>query len=844
MNDRLAYFVQQVRQKNGEHEQIVLRIAFTTAILCYLYIEYLLGNPDGITLHQVSFAASYLTFSLLLALLVIIRPQASRRRVFMTMICDIGAATYVMLISSDSSPIFFGIFLWVIVGNGIRFGKWSLVTSYISSLIGFTIVVMINDYWTANPRLAIGLMLTLLLIPPYILKLRNQLNKALEEAKRASKAKSDFLSNMSHEMRTPLNGVIGASDLLLGTRLDEEQKSLTGTLKQSAQLLLKLIDNILDLSKIESGKLISEISDFDLHKLVNGTLEMFLPQTEKKGIKLSIRFTPETCFMLRGNPLHLQQVLINLVGNAVKFTDKGTVELRVSTCPKGEEYPEEQTRLRFEVIDTGIGIQPQAQARIFDTFTQAGPSITRTYGGTGLGTSISKQLVELMGGKMGVQSEPGIGSIFWFEIPFIKQASTIVESKPSLEQLFVLSIGLPPSDQLAVTEYAGSWGIRCEHAASLTHFFTYLIDREIARPDNMAILCIPQNIGMSAKDFATNIQELRGRQKLSMVLINPDLHNFSETTYLDAGYSCVLRTPLDKTLLFNALHGIMTPRPSEGVISFKEHYERNALSKRGVRILVAEDNSTNRQIIEKILIHGNHTVDLVENGEQALDRLESNNYDLLILDMNMPQMGGLEVVNIHRALLRQPLDTPVIILTANATPEAKLECERARIDAYLTKPVDALTLLDTVARLTLIPSKPDTTELAHSTTNLERGHPSGYINEDTLHHLAVLGGNQADFLQTVIYGFLSETEKLLESMRLAHVAKEFGALKELTHILKGSAGNVGAEVLFNICSQMLLVSESEMEKTSGDLLDEALDNFHPTRAALLRYLHGAELASL
>lgn len=837
MNGKLDNFIRQVRQKSGEHEQIVLRIAFTSMILCYLYVEYLLGNPDGITMHQVSFAASYLTFSVLLALLVVFRPQFSRHRVFATMICDIGATTYVMLISNDSSPIFFGIYLWVIVGNGIRFGTWSLVTSYISSLIGFLIVVMMNDYWSAYPRLSIGLMLTLLLIPPYILKLRNQLNKALEEAKRASKAKSDFLSNMSHEMRTPLNGVIGASDLLISTRLDDEQNSLVGTLKQSAQLLLKLIDNILDLSRIESGKLASEKVDFDLHKLINSTLEMFLPQVEKKGISLSVRFSAETAFALRGDPLHLQQVVINLVGNAVKFTGKGSVEIRIFTLHQDEK----SSTLRFEVIDTGIGISAQNQKRIFESFTQADQTITRTYGGTGLGTTISKQLVELMGGRMGVQSEEGIGSIFWFEVPFDKQpAAATPDSRPSLEQLYVLTIGLPQSDQYAVTSYTGGWGIRCEHAASLTHFFTHLIDLNPALPENLIILCLPQNIGMTAKDFAANIRELQGRRKLSPILVNPDLHNHSEKEYYDAGYSCLLRTPLDKTLLFNALHGIMAPRPTEGVISFKEHYERNTANKRGVRILVAEDNSTNRQIIEKILRHGNHTVDLVENGEQALDRLESSNYDLLILDMNMPQMGGLEVVKIHRALLRQPLDTPVIILTANATPEAKRECERAHIDAYLTKPVDALTLLDTVARLTLIKPQPENAELAHAPVNSEAQDERAYINDETLLHLSMLGGEQEDFLGTVIYGFLAETDKMLEAMRIAVARQEYATFRELAHILKGSSGNVGAQALFGVCSQILLCNETDLREKASGQLDDALHCYLPTRAALLRHLRGSE----
>ncbi len=840
MNDRFSYFIQQVRQREGEHEQSLLRVFFTFPIFVYLLIEFYFITPTAIGVPIFVFSIVCFSSAVLTVLYVWYKRNTSRERQWFAMYADISAVSVGIMLTDEAGVLFYGIYLWVITGNGIRYGKGPLVSAYVASLFGFTAALCFNDYWHDHLRIAVGLWLTLLCIPLYTLKLRGQLNDALEKAQAASKAKSDFLSNMSHEMRTPLNGVIGASDLLISTRLDDEQKDLVATLKKSAQLLLKLIDNILDLSKIESGKLVPEKVDFDLHQLVNSTLEMFLPQVEKKQISLSVRFSPETSFMLQGDPLHLQQVLINLVGNAIKFTSKGCVELRISTLQQDER----QTWLRFEVIDTGIGISPQAQARIFESFTQADQNITRTYGGTGLGTTISKQLVELMGGRMGVQSEPGIGSIFWFETPFAKQPAAVLGgAKPALEQLYVLTIGLPRSDQIAVTDYAHTWGIRCEHTASLTHLFTYLIDKDVARPENLAILCLPQSVGMTAKDFAANILELQGRQKLSLILINPDLHNHSEKSYLDIGYSCLLRTPLDKPLLFNALHGIMAPRPSEGVISFKEHYERSTAGKRGVRILVAEDNGTNRQIIEKILKHGNHKVELVENGEQALDKLEENTYDLLILDMNMPQMGGLEVVKIHRALCRQPLETPVIILTANATPEAKQECERARIDAYLTKPVDALTLLDTVARLTLTPPKSDAMELAYPGTSPEQQEASRLINEITLQHLAQLGGNQSDFLRTVIYGFLSETDKLLEAMRMALSRREYAAFKELAHILKGSSGNLGAEVLFSVCSRILVLGETELAISAPGLMDEALACYPATRASLLRYLNGANQAA-
>jgi len=837
MNDKLSYFIQQVRLREGEHEQSLLRVFFTFPIFVYLFIEYYFVTPTSIGVPIFIFSIVCVSSAILLVLYIYHKKNCSRKRQSLTMFADIGAISLGMMLTDEAGVLFYGIYLWVITGNGIRYGKESLFSAYVASMLGFSAVLIFNEYWHDHLRIAIGLWLTLLCIPLYILKLRSQLNDALEEAKRASQAKSDFLSNMSHEMRTPLNGVIGASDLLISTRLDDEQKTLVSTLKQSAQLLLKLIDNILDLSKIESGKLVSEKTDFDLHKLVNGTLEMFLPQVEKKGVSLSVRFSPETGFALRGDPLHLQQVLINLVGNAIKFTDKGSVELRISTVQQDDA----RALLRIEVIDTGIGISPKNLGRIFDSFTQADQSITRTYGGTGLGTTISKQLVELMGGKMGVQSEPGIGSIFWFEVPFDKQpASAAPSTRSALEELYVLTIGLPASDQYAVSSYTNSWGIRCEHAASLTHFFTHLIDKDLSRPANLAILCQPQNIGMTARDFAANILELQGRHKLSPILINPDLHNHNEQEYFEAGYSCLLRTPLDKTLLFNALHGIMAPRPSEGVISFKEHYERNTANKRGVRILVAEDNGTNRQIIEKILQHGNHKVDLVENGEQALDRLEDNTYDLLILDMNMPQMGGLEVVKINRALSRQPLDTPVIILTANATPEARKECERSRIDAYLTKPVDALTLLETVARLTLTKPQPDTTELALPPHPVEEADERAYINTETLAHLTLLGGDQEDFLRTVIYGFLTETDKMLGAMRIALSRREYSTFRELAHILKGSSGNVGAEALFAVCSQILLSNESRLHDDADTQLEDALRCYMPTRAALLRYLNGAE----
>ena len=843
MKERIAYFIKQLKAKDGEHEQAVFRVFFTGLFFIFLCFDFVIFDSGHVERPLFIFSVICFTCAIALLTMILIGRVSSRKRQLLTMFVDIGAVTYGMLITGETGVLFYPIYLWVIVGNGLRYGTWSLITSYASSVIGFSLVIALNDYWLAHTRLSAGLMITLILIPLYTLKLRHQLNRAIESANEANKAKSQFLANMSHEMRTPLHGVVGAGDLLMATPMNAEQIDLTNTLQDSAQILLKLVENVLDLSKIESGKLTTETVNIDLHQLAHSSVDMFAAHAQKKGVALNVRFTPETCFALRGDSLHLRQVIINLVGNAIKFTSSGMVELRVSTMSQDESA----TRLKFEVIDTGIGIAPEAQKSIFESFTQADTSIARKYGGTGLGTTIANQLVHLMGGEMGLSSELGIGSVFWFELPFEKQTVSGVEhleSQMALAQLHVMAVGLTVSEQGTVADYLAAWDVKFEHETYVRSFFFRLKKNLREHAEGIVVLCELENLGISAREFATRMQEACPLNNVKLMLFNPDPQGDSEKELIEMGYFCLLKSPLYKTTLFNALHGIMTPQPAPGVISLRDYVERNNQENRSITILVADDNGTNRKIVSKMLDLGGYQVELAEDGEQALEMLENKRYDLMILDLNMPVFGGLDVMKIHSASVRQNPRTPVAILTANATVEAIRECEEAGVDAYLVKPVEALALLDTVARLTATARKTETPEAEDSSLSLGGIDDVPLIDEQILERLAALGKGDVNFLQTVIHGFIAETEKLLDAMHATLDKQEFATFKELAHTIKGSSGNVGAQALHQLSRKMMQLDRAEFDKCAGELLGQASSSFKSTKIFLFRYLSESDRASV
>lgn len=397
-----------------ELEQAFIRMAFAAIVLvCFIAFANRDGVLDHVELKVLIATLLYFFASIAILVRIVGAGDVSVFRRYLGMVVDNAGITYFMAMMGEAGSVMFGLYLFIIFGNGFRYGRTYLHVCQAMGLAGFGFVLLLDTHWSNSLSVGLACFFAILVLPFYISVLAKRITDAKKRADEANQAKGRFLANVSHEMRTPLNGVIAMADVLRETKLSESQREIVETLGTSAHLLLVQIEDVLDMAKIEAGRVQIENQPFDLGRLLTTTVKVVLPQARYKGLNISTDIAPSAARWFRGDSHHLRQVLLNLLANAVKFTERGEITLRVRVPQKNES----NAQIRFEVADTGIGIPTAKQATIFEPFMQADDSITRLYGGTGLGTSIARQLVTLMGGQIGLMSTVGVGSTFWFELP-------------------------------------------------------------------------------------------------------------------------------------------------------------------------------------------------------------------------------------------------------------------------------------------------------------------------------------------------------------------------------------------------------------------------------------------
>lgn len=775
MRTTLRGIIARLRERpDTEHVMCANRFAF-----CCLTSAFFIGTGAGPAWFGpvlLSVAMS-LTCGIFAHLLVHPEPHTGRRA--FAVVADMSTICIMLHMGDEEAALLYPLILWTIFGNGLRLGLLWLCAATAAGFTGFCLAAATTPFWTENKGLTAGLASGLVILPAYAGVLIRSLTRAKRQAEAANDAKSAFLANVSHELRTPLQAIMGASDLLGGTKLTPEQAGSVRTVASAVQSLLHMIEDLIKFSQIESEKIEVEEAEFDVVVLLDEVRLLVSASCRSKGLSFALHVSPRVPLRVRGDKRHIHEVLLNLCANAVKFTAEGGLLLSVDRAEAGVAEP----ALLFAVTDTGIGVPAEARGRIFERFTQADGTIAERFGGTGLGLAICKRLVTALGGRIGVRDGPSRGSIFWFEIPVT----------PGEAQLpGVVLAGLPVTMVLPDAVAKG----RLAYAAKRWHFEVEYVSQDAAPlshviegafADGRCVILETPGTEQAYREIETAIGLSAGGVAPPLVLVGGPAAP-APTADLDPRWLAPVRladrftdAEMEAALSVAAALARRLPRAAEATPA---NHDRRC------RVLVADDNATNRLILSKILESGGHSCTTVADGQAALDALEGDDFDVVFMDVNMPGINGIEATKLQRVAELGLTRVTIVGLTADASPQTAQKCRDAGMDACATKPVRAKELLELVGRLAEAKDEAGAPRRAIRHASEVRVGEVEVLDPKYMNSLERLGGKH--FVFEVAGEFTRDAGATIHAMMSALREGDIAKFHAGAHALGSCATNVGA----------------------------------------------------